>query len=119
MFPHLLRFELGVEDGELREHAHVSPLQAQRGLQQRDKFLEVSAILIVADQVFQLVGVDDDVKAADLCQTELLPIHARKAHLGIRDGYKLESTFYLEIRGDAFLASIKSIVNVTIPTKYL
>ena len=27
MFPHLLRLVLGVEYGQLREHAHVSPLQ--------------------------------------------------------------------------------------------
>lgn len=106
MLPHLLRFELGVKDGELREHAHVSPLQTQRSLQQRDEFLEVSAVLIVADQVLQLVSVDDDVKAADLCQTELLPIHARKADLVIRDGFKLEHNFHPETHFQHFLTSV-------------
>lgn len=59
VFPHLLRLELGVKDGEFCEHAHVSPLQTQRRLQQRNEFLEVPAILVVADQILQLVGVDD------------------------------------------------------------
>ncbi|KAF3847983.1 hypothetical protein F7725_021011 [Dissostichus mawsoni] len=33
VLPHLLRFEFGVEDGELGEHPHVSALQPQGGLQ--------------------------------------------------------------------------------------
>lgn len=81
VLPHLLRFELGVEDGELGEHAHVSALQSQRSLQQSDELLKVPAVLIVADQVLQLVGVDHYVKATDLCQTELLTIHTCKTHL--------------------------------------
>lgn len=84
MLPHLLRFELGIENGELGEHAHVGALQAQRGLQQGDELLEVASVLVVADQVLQLVGVDHDVKAADLCKTEFLAVHARKAHLSVR-----------------------------------
>ena len=83
VLPHLLRFELGVEDGELGEHAHVSPLQSQRGLQQSDELLEVAAVLIVADQILQLVSVDHDVEAADLCQPELLAVNTRKAHLKV------------------------------------
>lgn len=93
MFPHLLRFELGVKDGELCEHAHVCPLQTQSGLQQRNEFLEVSAVLVITDQVLQLISVDDYVKAADLCQTELLTIHARKANLVIRDEYEKDAPF--------------------------
>lgn len=81
MLPHLLRFELGVQDGELSEHAHVGALQAQRRLQQRDQLLEVPAVLIVADQVLQLIGVDHYVQAADLRQPKLLAIHASKANL--------------------------------------
>lgn len=81
MFPHFLRFELGVEDGELCEHPHVGALQAQRRLQQSDELLKVPAVLIVADQVLQLVGVDHNVKAADLRQPELLAVDARKANL--------------------------------------
>ncbi|KAF3851321.1 hypothetical protein F7725_013093, partial [Dissostichus mawsoni] len=69
------------EDGELGEHAHVGALQAQRSLQQSDELLEVCAVLIVADQVLQLVSVDHNVEAADLCQPELLAIHTRKTHL--------------------------------------
>lgn len=84
MLPHLLRFELGIENGELGEHAHVGALQAQRGLQQGDELLEVASVLVVADQVLQLVGVDHDVKAADLRKTEFLAVHARKAHLSVR-----------------------------------
>lgn len=81
MLSHFLLFELGVEDGELCEHAHVGPLQTQRSLQQRDQLLEVPTVLIVADQVLQLIGVDHNVQAADLRQPKLLAIHARKANL--------------------------------------
>ena len=83
VLPHLLRFELGVEDGELGEHAHVSPLQTQRSLQQSNELLKVPPILIVADQVLQLVSVDHYVKATDLCQPKLLAIHTCKTYLTI------------------------------------
>lgn len=83
MLLHLLRFELGVEDGELGEHAHVGTLEAQRGLQQSDELLEVPAVLIVTDQVLQLVGVDHDVQTADLRQPKLLTVHTSEAHLWI------------------------------------
>lgn len=78
---HLLRFELGVEDGELGEHAHVGAFEAQSGLQQSYELLEIPAVLIVADQFLQLVSVDHDVKTADLRQPKLLAVHACKAHL--------------------------------------
>lgn len=81
VLPHLLRFELGVEDGQLSEHAHVSPLQTQRSLQQSDELFKVPAVLIVADQVLQLIGVDHNMKATDLRQPELLTVHACKADL--------------------------------------
>ena len=45
VLPHLLRFEFGVEDGELGEHPHVSALQPQGGLQHGDQLLEVPAVL--------------------------------------------------------------------------
>lgn len=45
VLPHLLGFELGVEDGQLGEHAHVSPLQAQGCLQHGDQLLKVSTVL--------------------------------------------------------------------------
>ena len=82
VLPHLLGLELGVEDGQLGEHAHVGALQAQRRLQQGDQLLEVAPVLVVADELLQLVSVDHDVQAADLGQPELLAVHARKAHLG-------------------------------------
>ena len=43
--PHLLGLELGVEDGELGEHAHVRSLQAQRRLQHGDQLLKVAPVL--------------------------------------------------------------------------
>ena len=45
VLPHLLGFELGVEDGQLGEHAHVSALQPQGRLQHGDQLLEVTAVL--------------------------------------------------------------------------
>lgn len=84
VLPHLLRLELGVEDGKLGEHAHVGPLQAQRSLQQSDELLKVPTVLIVADQVLQLISVNYYVKATDLCQSKLFTIHTCKTHLMIR-----------------------------------
>lgn len=81
MLLHLLRFELGVEDGELGEHTHVGALEAQRGLQQSDELLEVSAVLIVTDQVLQLVCVDHNVQTTNLRQPKLLTVHTGEAHL--------------------------------------
>ncbi|TNN66811.1 hypothetical protein EYF80_022880 [Liparis tanakae] len=95
VLPHLLRFELGVEDGELGEHAHVGALQPQRRLQQRDELLVEPAVLIVADQVLQLVGVDHDVEAADLPQTKLLAVHAREAHLAATSRNPLPARYLL------------------------
>lgn len=45
VLPHLLRLEFGVEDGQLCEHAHVSALQAEGGLQHGDQLLKVAAVL--------------------------------------------------------------------------
>lgn len=81
VLPHLLRFELGVQNSQLGEHAHVCALQAERRLQQSDELLKVASVLVVADQVLQLIGVDHNVEAADLRQAELLAVHAGKAHL--------------------------------------
>ena len=50
MLPHLLGFELRVEDGQLGEHAHVGSLQAQRRLQHGDQLLEVAAVLEVGER---------------------------------------------------------------------
>ena len=72
---------LGVQNGQLGEHAHVGALQAQGGLQQTHQLLEVAPLLIVVVQVLQLVGVDDDVKAAHLRQTELVVVDASEANL--------------------------------------
>ena len=40
-----------------------------------------SAILVVVDEFFQFIGVNYDVQAAHLSQTEFLVVDARKAHL--------------------------------------
>ncbi|TNN69752.1 hypothetical protein EYF80_019984 [Liparis tanakae] len=69
VLPHLLGLEFGVEDGQLGEHAHVSALQSQGGLQH------------VVDELLQFIGVDDDVQPTHLGKTELFPIYTRKAHL--------------------------------------
>lgn len=51
VLPHLLGFEFGVEDGQLSEHPHVSPLQPQGGLQHGDQLLKVTAVLEGADRL--------------------------------------------------------------------
>lgn len=48
----------------------------------RDHLWSGTSYLVIADQLLQLISVNDDVKTTQLCQAELLPIHAGKAHLG-------------------------------------
>ena len=72
---------LRVQDGQLSEHAHVGALQAQGGLQETHQLLKVAPLLIVVVQVFELVGMDDDVKAAHLGQPELVVVDACEANL--------------------------------------
>ena len=45
----------------------------------------MAAVLVVVDEVLQLVGVDHDVEATDLSQSELLRVHTRETHL-VREG---------------------------------
>ena len=52
MLSHLGWLVFGVEYGQLGEHAHVSSLQAQGGLHQCDKLVEVAPVLIVVDEIF-------------------------------------------------------------------
>ena len=86
MFFQLLGLVFGVEDGELCEHSHVGPLQPQGGFQQAHELLEVSPILVVVDQILQLVGVHNDVKAAHLGQTELVILNTRETNFLPRPG---------------------------------
>lgn len=48
----------------------------------RDDLWPETSYLVIAYQVLQLIGVNDNVKTTQLCQVELLPIYAGKAHLG-------------------------------------
>ena len=75
MLSHLRGLVLGVENGQLGEHAHVCPLQAQGSLHESDQLLKVPSVLVVVDQVLQFVGVDHNVQAAHLRQPKLLCIH--------------------------------------------
>lgn len=45
MLPHLLGLELGIENGQLCEHPHVSTLQAQGSLQHGNQLLKVTTVL--------------------------------------------------------------------------
>ena len=51
MFSHLGRFVLGVEDGQLCEHAHVSSLETEGSLEKSDELVEVATVLVVVDEV--------------------------------------------------------------------
>lgn len=66
MFFHLLRLEFGIQNSKFREHAHMSPFQAQSSFQEIYEFLEVSPVLVVINEVFQLVSVNDNMKSTHL-----------------------------------------------------
>eukprot|EP00123_Amoebidium_parasiticum_P016952 comp23654_c0_seq1/m.40409 comp23654_c0_seq1/g.40409 ORF comp23654_c0_seq1/g.40409 comp23654_c0_seq1/m.40409 type:complete len:589 (+) comp23654_c0_seq1:220-1986(+) len=78
---HLLGLVAGVEDCQLRKHAHVRTLQTKTGLQKGDDLIEVAPADVVVDQLLQLVGMDHNVQTGNLSQPELLGIHAGIAHL--------------------------------------
>mmetsp|Transcript_31357 Transcript_31357/g.52888 ORF Transcript_31357/g.52888 Transcript_31357/m.52888 type:complete len:467 (-) Transcript_31357:1669-3069(-) len=77
----LLGLVLGVEDGELSEHADVGALHVETSLDEGDELLKVAALLIVVDDLVELLGVDDDVETTDLSRAELLGIDAGSADL--------------------------------------
>jgi hypothetical protein len=66
MLAQLLGAVLGVEDGQLGEHAHVHAVQAQASLQQRHELHEVPTGLVVRDKLVKLVGLHNNVETADL-----------------------------------------------------
>ena len=66
MFPHLGRFVFGIEDSKLREHTHMSPLEAQGSLKERYELIKVAPVLIIVDEVSQLIGVNNNMETTDL-----------------------------------------------------
>ena len=72
---------LAVEDSQLGEHAHMRSLESESSLQQLDQLFEVALALVVVVQLFKFISVHDDVKTADLRQSELLVINASEADL--------------------------------------
>ena len=81
MFSHLGWLVLGVEYGQLGEHAHVCPLQAKRRLKEGDQLVEVATVLVVVDEVLQFVGMHHDVETTDLSETELFRVNTSKTDL--------------------------------------
>ena len=61
VFPHLGWLVLGVEDGQLCEHAHVGPLQAEGCLHQSNELIKVALLLVVVDELLELVSMNHDV----------------------------------------------------------
>ena len=81
VLPHLGGLVLGVEYGQLCEHAHVGALQTQCSLHEGDELVKVAAVLVEVDEVLELVSVHHNVQAAHLTQAELLRLHTRETHL--------------------------------------
>ena len=71
MFPHLGRLVLGVEDGQLCKHTHVSTLQSKCCFHESNQLIEMPLVQVVADEIVQLVSVNHDVETTHLSQTEL------------------------------------------------
>ena len=81
MFSEFSGLVLGVQDGQLGEHAHVGSFQTQGGLKQTHQLFEVTSLLIIIVQVFQLVSVNHDVKAAHLSESQLVVVDTSEANL--------------------------------------
>ena len=56
-------------------------LEAEARLYDGGDFLEAAELLVGADKLLELVGVDDDVQHADLRQPELLVLDAARVDL--------------------------------------
>ena len=67
-----LRVVLGQGNTKLGEHTHVSTLKAETLLEQADEFVEVSVVLVVLDKFLQLLGINNQVKTANLGKAEFL-----------------------------------------------
>mmetsp|Transcript_7009 Transcript_7009/g.17530 ORF Transcript_7009/g.17530 Transcript_7009/m.17530 type:complete len:212 (+) Transcript_7009:940-1575(+) len=77
----LLRLVLRVKNRELRVHADVGALVAEACIQERDQLLEVAMLFVLHDELFEVVGVNDNVHRRDLGALELLRRNARGVEL--------------------------------------
>ena len=59
----------------------MSPFQAQSSLHEGDELIKVAEVLVVVDEILEFVGMDNDVEATDLGQSELLSIHTGETDL--------------------------------------
>lgn len=90
---------------------HVRTLQADSRLEQLDELVKVPQGLIVLADLFQVIGIDDNIKSAKLGQPELLLVHARIAHLlprlgGVGLAGRVDS--FLEPVRDAYLLAARA-----------
>lgn len=60
---------------------HVGPFEAQAGFKQTDRLREVASPLVVFQQFVQLLGVNNDVEAANLRKSEFLFLQAGTVNL--------------------------------------
>jgi hypothetical protein len=66
-----LRVVLGERIAEFGEHSHVGSLQSEASFKHTDQLVEVTVALVLLDKVGKLLGVYNEVEAADLSKTEL------------------------------------------------
>mmetsp|Transcript_21576 Transcript_21576/g.15773 ORF Transcript_21576/g.15773 Transcript_21576/m.15773 type:complete len:220 (-) Transcript_21576:3555-4214(-) len=75
-----VRGVLGVENTQFSEDALVRSFHVHALLQQRNHLLRVPKSLILSQQFFEVVWLDDDLEAAEGGSFEFLGSHAGKAH---------------------------------------
>ncbi|PNY29194.1 Uncharacterized protein TCAP_00893 [Tolypocladium capitatum] len=71
-----LRVVSGEGNAQLREHSHVGTLEAEALLEKADELIKVAIALVLLDECQKLLGVNNQVQAADLSQAELLLLDA-------------------------------------------
>lgn len=59
----------------------MSALETETGLEERDELVGESSVLVKLDEGLELFGVDDEVKTANLRETELLLVDTSSVDL--------------------------------------
>mmetsp|Transcript_46457 Transcript_46457/g.110420 ORF Transcript_46457/g.110420 Transcript_46457/m.110420 type:complete len:206 (+) Transcript_46457:1017-1634(+) len=72
---------LRIHRGQLCVHAHMSTLVAEPGFQQLHQRIEAALLLVLGNHLLQMVRVNNNVLACNLCTAELFRLDAGQVHL--------------------------------------
>src|ERR1700761_8070922 len=72
MLKDAFRVVFGQGNAQFSEHAHMGTLKSKTGFKKRNEFIKVSVVLILANEISELLCMDNEIKTTDLGKTEFL-----------------------------------------------